>query len=426
MTATALSARRLVRRLSRRLVFSAVVAALLLPTAAVSPVAAAAFTLRLEAGPQAAVRYDPVTWAVTAATTITFRSPVNATGSARAWVAGRGTWLKAASGPLSGWWVRESRMAYRPGIVAPSTYAPTRTVPMAAGRWELYRFDAAGKMTAAKGRTVPKATHEHADRTAVINGRRYSRITGGTWTGWWLPGSVTAPARITCSAGSPPTGTTTRIVRSVAGATGEIALTFDMGGRITPALDIIRFLELERVCATIFPTGAMARTTAGRAVLAEIRAHPELFELGNHTVHHCNLRDGGGGSACPASRPSAAFVTAELRDADAIVAGITGRHTTPYWRPPYGALDTTLARVAASAGYPYTIMWSTDTIDWRAVADGGPTASSMAAKVIAGRKAGAIVLMHLGGWNTRNALPAMVQGLRAAGYNPTTISALYR
>ena len=422
MTATALPARRLVRRLA----LAAVVAALLLPAAAASPVAAATFTLRFEAGPQAAVRYDPATWAVTASKIVTFRSPVNATASARAWITGRGTWIKAASGPLSGWWVRESRVAYRPGIVASTTYAPARTAPMAAGRWELYRFDAAGKMTAAKGRTVPRSTHEHADRTAVINGLRYSRITGGAWAGWWLPGSVTAPARITCSADSPPAGTAARIVRSVAGATGEIALTFDMGGRITPALDIVRFLELERVCATIFPTGAMAQTATGRAVLAEIRAHPELFELGNHTVHHCNLRDGGGGSACPAARPSAAFVAAELRDADAIIAGIAGRHTTPYWRPPFGALDTTLAGVAASAGYPYTIMWSTDTIDWRTVADGGPTASDIAAKVIAGRKAGAIVLMHLGGWNTRDALPAMVQGLRAAGYNPTTISGFYR
>lgn len=421
MTSTALP----VRRLVRRLVLSAILAALLLPAGAVSPVAAATFTLRLEAGPQAAVRYD-TTWAVTASKTFTLPSPVNATGSARAWIAGRGTWLKAASGPLSGWWVRESRVAYRPGMVASTTYAPARIVPMAAGRWELYRFATSGAMTAAKGRTVTSATHEHADRTAVINGARYTRITGGAWAGWWLPGSVNAPTRITCSAGSPPAGTTVRIVRSVTGATGEIALTFDMGGRMTPAVDIIRYLVLERVCATIFPTGAMAQTETGRAVLAEIRAHPELFELGNHTVHHCNLRDGGGGSACPATRPTAAFVTAELRDADTIIAGIAGRRTTPYWRPPYGAVDSALAAVAADAGYPYTIMWSTDTIDWRAVADGGPTASDMAAKVIAGRKAGAIVLMHLGGWNTRDALPAMVRGLRAAGYDPTTISALYR
>ena len=80
----------------------------------------------------------------------------------------------------------------------------------------------------------------------------------------------------------------------------------------------------------------------------------------------------------------------------------------------------------AAAGYPYTILWSTDTIDWRTVADGGPTAAQSAAKVVAGRTAGGIVLMHLGGWTTRDALPAMIAGLRAAGYTPTTVSALYR
>jgi peptidoglycan/xylan/chitin deacetylase (PgdA/CDA1 family) len=71
-------------------------------------------------------------------------------------------------------------------------------------------------------------------------------------------------------------------------------------------------------------------------------------------------------------------------------------------------------------------MWSTDTIDWRPVANGGPTAAASAAKVIAGRRAGAIVLMHLGGYTTRNALPAMIAGLRSAGYTPTTLSALFR
>lgn len=61
-----------------------------------------------------------------------------------------------------------------------------------------------------------------------------------------------------------------------------------------------------------------------------------------------------------------------------------------------------------------------------ASADGGPTAASVAAKVIANRTAGGIVLMHLGGYPTRNALPAMLTGLRAAGYSATSLSALYR
>ncbi|HEY5630311.1 MAG TPA: hypothetical protein VIR16_12460, partial [Candidatus Limnocylindrales bacterium] len=67
-----------------------------------------------------------------------------------------------------------------------------------------------------------------------------------------------------------------------------------------------------------------------------------------------------------------------------------------------------------------------DTIDWRPPADGGPSAAYVAAKVIASRTAGGIVLMHLGGYPTRNALPAMLNGLRGAGYTATSVSALYR
>ena len=411
--------------LVRRIVLAAIAAALLVPAIPAGPVSAASFSVRLEAGVHRGYTFNAA-GGITARRTVTLASPVTVAGSDRRSIPTRGVHLRVASGALSGWWVHEDALSYVPGIRGSTTYSPARHASLKVARYELYTFNSSGVMTAAKGRRIVAATTIHVNRTAVIRGRRYIRIADGAWAGWWVPGTVASPAPITCSAGSPPSGTIARTVRAVSTATREIALTFDMGGRVTPALDIIRFLELERVCATIFPTGATAQTLTGRAVLAEVRAHPELFELGNHTVHHCNLRDGGGGAACPATRPSSAFVKAELATADAIIAGISGRNTTPYWRPPYGAVDATLAGVAASAGYPYTIMWSTDTIDWRPVADGGPTAASMAAKVIAGRRAGGIVLMHLGGYNTRNALPAMVVGLRAAGYTPTSISALYR
>ena len=382
-------------------------------------------SIRLEAGPQAGVRFDAA-WRVTSRLTLTLDAPVTVPGSARRAVPAGGTWLKVTSGALAGRWVRESTVAYVVGFTPTAVYSPVRTITLPRATWELYRFDAAGVMTAARGWTTRTPTIVHLDRTAVIRGRRHVRVAGGAWAGWWIPGSAASPTRITCTAGSPPSGTAPVVVRSVAAATGEIALTFDMGGRLAPALSIVRDLELERVCATLFPTGVTAQTEIGPAVLAEVLAHPELFEVGNHTVHHCNLRDGGGGSACPTTRPSDAFVTDELTGADAIIAPLAGRHTTPYWRPPYGASDAALRRVAAAAGYPYTVLWSTDTIDWRPVADGGPTAAQTAAKVIAGRAAGGVVLMHLGGYTTLDALPAMIAGLRAAGYRPTTISALYR
>jgi len=198
-----------------------------------------------------------------------------------------------------------------------------------------------------------------------------------------------------------------------------------MGGRLTPAIDIMERLIIDRVCATLHPTGDAAQTTTGKAVMAMIKAHPELFEVGNHTMHHCNLRDGGGGSAsCPTTPPTTDRIQSELQEAEEIIQNLSGRDPIPYWRPPYGASDTRVRTAAAAIGYTKTLMWDIDTIDWKKIADGGPTTAAMAAKVVTNAQAGSIVLMHLGGYHTFDALPSMVLRLRAGGLQPTTISDL--
>ena len=390
-----------------------------------SPAGAAALPVRLEAGPQTGVTFDSH-WRVASRVTVTLAKPADVTATSRRTEPPGGTWLRISSGALSGRWVRESAVAHVSGFAGSTTFAPAKRVQLAAGTWELYRFAADGAFLEAQPWTLGSPTTVDVDRSSLVRGLRHLRVATGPWAGWWIPGRPAAPEPVRCTAGGPPAPAVPIVVKAVDAATGEIALTFDMGGRLDPALSILRYLELRRVCATIFPTGAMAATPTGTAVIQEIAAHPELFELGNHTVHHCNLRDGGGGAACPASRPSAAFVADELQDAEATITGLGGPTTVPYWRPPYGAVDKQVRIDAAAAGYPVTVMWSTDTIDWRKVAEGGPTAAQSAAKVIAGRRSGAVVLMHLGGWTTRNALPAMVTGLRDAGYAPTTVSALFR
>ena len=83
-----------------------------------------------------------------------------------------------------------------------------------------------------------------------------------------------------------------------------------------------------------------ADTTEGRRVVAKIAAHPELFEIGNHTVHHCDFVNGGGGSplSAPCQRDmTASFIRQELTRAETALLRQTGLSTKPYWRPPYGA-----------------------------------------------------------------------------------------
>jgi peptidoglycan/xylan/chitin deacetylase (PgdA/CDA1 family) len=207
-----------------------------------------------------------------------------------------------------------------------------------------------------------------------------------------------------------------------------VALTFDMGGRLDPGVDILEFLIEHRVCATLFPTGAMAQTPQGREIMAIVRAHPELFEIGNHTMHHCDLVRGGGGSPttapCAGVIPTADFIRQQLTDAEAILRQLSGQNPQPYWRPPYGSINAAVLQAAASVGYTKTFMWDIDTVDWKPISEGGPTAQQIASKVVTTAEGGSNVLMHLGGYETLDALRIMVPGLRDRGFLLTSLSDL--
>jgi putative cell wall-binding protein len=215
--------------------------------------------------------------------------------------------------------------------------------------------------------------------------------------------------------------------RTIPNAGPEVALTFDMGGRMTPAVDIMNFLVANQVCATIFATGVMTRTPEGEQVMAIIRAHPELFEIGNHTMYHCDLTQGGGGS--PSTAPCTGTfgtdrIQRELTDADAILRAASGQSPKPYWRPPYGSINSTVIGAVAQVGYTKTFLWDIDSIDWKPISEGGPTASQIASKVVSNAVNGSNVLFHLGGYETLAALQQMVPVLRDRGFSLTTLSDL--
>ena len=240
-----------------------------------------------------------------------------------------------------------------------------------------------------------------------------------------------------CTSGPRYTGAQENVVPPLAraSASGRVALTFDMGGRMTPATKILGILVANRVCATIFPTGAISRTAEGQAALAIVKAHPELFELGNHTMNHCDLVRGGGGAPGAAeatvcrnlgSSPTEAQVKRELVDGATWITEYTGMTVQPFWRAPYGVSNLTVRTWAAEIGYTKHWKWDVDTIDWRPIADGGPTARAMALKVVNNSRAGSVVLMHLGGYETADALQAMIDGLRSRGFALTTLSDMAR
>jgi peptidoglycan/xylan/chitin deacetylase (PgdA/CDA1 family) len=269
------------------------------------------------------------------------------------------------------------------------------------------------------------------------NAQRYPSLASDPGTlqvGWVLivagdPNAtpLPTPPASGCRAGNRVPAGSQETIASIPGAGHAVALTLDMGGRLDPGVDILNMLIANHVCATLFPTGAMAQTSQGQAVMAIIRAHPELFEIGNHTMHHCDLVHGGLGSPTTApcatgGTPTADFIREELTDAAAVLKQYSGQDPVPYWRPPYGSINDFVRSAAAWVGYTKTFMWNIDTIDWKPIADGGPTAAQISSKVLSQATDGSIVLMHLGGYETLNALGTMIPGLRDRGFLLTSLS----
>jgi peptidoglycan/xylan/chitin deacetylase (PgdA/CDA1 family) len=209
-------------------------------------------------------------------------------------------------------------------------------------------------------------------------------------------------------------GTASVVVSHGSRSSTLVGLTFDMGGRTDPALAIMSWLRDHSVPATIFMTGASVdSTTAGPEVISVLNAHPDLFDLGNHSYGHPDT-----------TRLTAGQVAEELRRAEAAIAAHADQSPRPLFRPPYGAWDSDVLAGAGAAGYRWTVMWDLDTIDWKPISDGGPSAAQIAARVVGNAVNGSNVLFHLGGYETLDSLRLIIPGLRDRGFTLTSISDL--
>jgi len=265
----------------------------------------------------------------------------------------------------------------------------------------------------------PESEGYAPDRIAI--GWTLAIVPGLVLDGSDLPDATSSPAPTappdpasTPSEG-PSQGGVSVVVRNGPRSVDTVALTFDMGGRMDPAVDILDWLITENVPATIFPTGQTGTTTEqGLAALEIVADHRELFDLGNHSWSHPDFRD-----------LDAAAMRDQLDRTEAAVLTAVNVSTQPWFRPPFGGLDDQVPAVVGPAGWTYTVLWDVDTIDWKPESDGGPTTQQIIDKVVDQAQGGSIILMHLGGFNTFEALPDLVAGLQAKGLEPVTLEEMF-
>jgi len=175
----------------------------------------------------------------------------------------------------------------------------------------------------------------------------------------------------------------------------QVALTFDDGPAYTYTEQILDILARYDVTATFFVIGRHG--AAQRELLR--RVADEGHSVQNHSWDHYHL-----------SRYSDAFVEDQLVRTNRLIEEVTG--TAPHClRPPYGSVNDRVRAVAAGLGMA-TVMWDVNPSDWA-----HPGAGSVSYTVLHGTGGGDIVLLHdIGGPSTIGALPAIIEGLQARGY----------
>jgi peptidoglycan/xylan/chitin deacetylase (PgdA/CDA1 family) len=191
--------------------------------------------------------------------------------------------------------------------------------------------------------------------------------------------------------------------------TPRVALTFDLCPTHPPMeLDdrIVDALVVRHAHATFFVSGRWAR--AQPDAVRRLAREP-LFEIANHSYHHPHLRTLGDDEV----RQELVTTQDALRELDAPVPRV--------FRAPFGEVDARIARIAAAAGLA--------TIEYDVVSgDPGPAVgrARLVRTVLERARPGSIVIMHANHrrFATADAVPEIVDGLRARGLELVTVSEL--
>jgi peptidoglycan/xylan/chitin deacetylase (PgdA/CDA1 family) len=182
----------------------------------------------------------------------------------------------------------------------------------------------------------------------------------------------------------------------------DIALTFDDGPYpfYTPLL--LHVLDRSNVHATFFVVGRSAQS------------FPELItrivsdgdELGNHTFNHI-----------PLTKLSDQQIESQIIE-DGVLLRRLGGGPVSLFRPPHGRFNLHVVVIAKDLGY-HTIFWSDSPDDAKDVSP-----AVIVHRVLATATPGGIILLHSGEYHTIEALPVIIDRLRAEGYRFVTVSQL--
>ncbi len=191
-------------------------------------------------------------------------------------------------------------------------------------------------------------------------------------------------------------------IYSVERSDNRIALSFDCAWGVEYTDSLLSTLAGEKVRVTFFTVQFWAEKYPDYLKKIADGGH----EVGTHSATHSYM-----------SRLSETEIKSELESSTQAIEAVTGKDVELF-RPPYGDYDNLLIDTANAMGL-YPIQWDVDSLDWKNL-----SASDIAARIVSRVRSGSIILMHNNGLHTAEALPIVIDTLRANGFEFVPIGEL--
>ena len=126
----------------------------------------------------------------------------------------------------------------------------------------------------------------------------------------------------------------------------RIAWTVDDGMSPDGIKDYLDFMQEHELRMTFFITSEYPGWISNRAQVQELVDSGNL-QLANHTHFHPSLKESSNGQ-----------IAEELTRCEKFIEDTFGIQTKPYFRPPYGHINSRVESVASELGYTSPIMWN--------------------------------------------------------------------
>ncbi len=182
----------------------------------------------------------------------------------------------------------------------------------------------------------------------------------------------------------------------------KISISFDCAWGTEHTDAILEGLKNANVKATFFMVEFWTRKYPEYVQKIDGAGH----EIGTHSSTHSYM-----------SKLGEESIRGELKSSSEAIRSITEKRVELF-RPPYGDYDNLLIDTCSDMGI-YPIQWDVDSLDWKDL-----SAKQIAERIVSRVKSGSIILCHNNGLHTAEAVPIVVDALRAKGYEFVPIGEL--